>query len=140
MTADVDVVSNVAYPHYKRSSDEAALNDYDIAVLWRVPADFNGFDESSALVFRYKTTTTGATDNKLDLILQERGSAAVSTQSALVSSTADTWASVTVDDTETILAGLSAGDLLMVRIRLYAKSDNSAFAGEVALKYDQKMD
>jgi len=133
MTSDLDVSGNTFRPYYEWSSDvTGAIQSYDVFVQWRVPHDFKSFQAGTnqALLLEICTEENTTTNNKIDVTIQKDGSATTSLLTAQKSDTATTWKQVGFDETDAVLSGLVAGDLLNVRIRLYSFNSKWARVGK----------
>lgn len=148
MTSDVELHGNYKYNYYQWESSEATLQDYDIYVKWQVPDDFTGFQTGTndALLIDMATEAANSTDNKIDVRIYEDGSATpASSDSGNYSSVAGDWhtdqegnAIIYFDDSDSILSGLSAGDVLVIHIKMFSlkNSDNKyARIGAITLNW-----
>lgn len=146
MTADVETEGNFKYNYYEWNSSQGALQDFDIYVKWQAPSTFAGFPAGTndALIVDIATETTNNTQNKVDVTLQEDGSATTTNDTANVSTVAADWhtdqegnAVALFDDSDTVLAGLVSGDVLIIRITLYSHSNNYARVGAITINWTQ---
>jgi hypothetical protein len=146
LTSDMEVHNtNYRYNYYEWTTSETSLQDYDIYVKWQVPANFNGFPTGTndALIVDLATESTDTANNKVDVALYEDNDADTTSDTTTnVSDVASNWMSdqegnavVLFDETDTVLAGLTAGDVLVIKITLYSKSDNYARAGGVTINW-----
>lgn len=146
MISDVDTVSNYKYNHYKwtTTSSGGAMQRYDIHVQWRVPDTFVAFYSEAAcasLMVDMATSSTNAACSVTVATLQRDGSATTSTISA-ASTIASTWYSdkegtaligFTYDDT--VLASLSAHDILNIKLTMATTCASWAKVGSITLRY-----
>jgi hypothetical protein len=141
MTSDSETVSDIVQNYYEWSSDiGTGLQDYDIIIKIPMPFNFTGFQTgyNVALTVDIKTEENTTTNNKIDIILQEDGSATTSSLTNQKSSVAATWETVGFDETDTILAALVAGDILNIRIRMYSQNSKYARLGKINLQIKLK--
>lgn len=136
MTSDLAVSGNTFRNYYEwKSSITTALQDYDIFFQWRVPYNFDRFQAgtSQALLLEICTEETAATNNKIDVTLQKDGSATTSSLTGQTSASAGVWKQIGFDETDTVLASLSPGDILNVRIKIYSQNEKYARVGRIDL-------
>ena len=119
------------------------LSDYDIVVRQQIPEDFSSWDATNPLTFEFKTATTLNTDNKIDVMLYDTANASVASLSgnmALVSGTADTWATYSSSDDINTGYTWTPGEWITLKIRVYADNSNNgkAYAGELEMRYNGK--
>ena len=138
-------------PYYEGSSSEVALQDREIWVMIPLPEDFVAFfgaTTAPVLFIDVATESTNAADNKLDITVLKQGSATTVTNTANVSrNVAGVWLNLEADangpdldyaDLATTL-GLSAGDTMVVKLKLYSKDDNYTRVGGIHLRYDRRI-
>jgi len=124
---------------YAWTTSTGALQDYDIVIRVQLPVDFVSWDASNPVTFDYKTTTTLATDNKLDLTMLDTANVSVTTltgNTGLVSSIADTWATYSSSNDINTGATWTAGGWVTIKIKTYALTGKTAYSGEITLKYN----
>lgn len=117
--------------YYEWSSQSAILQDYTIIVRHVLPPDFSSWATSNAIKLGYTTNTALAADNKVDMTIYKSGSASSITSSAANISAG--WTETVIDDSS--LGAWSAGDILILEIKLYSKSGNHARIGDITLNY-----
>jgi hypothetical protein len=136
MTSDLAVDGNTFRNYYEwKSSVASALQDYDIYFQWRVPYNFVRFQAgvNVALLLEICTEEIAATNNKIDVTLQKDGSATTTSLTAQTSASAGVWKQIGFDETDTVLASLSPGDILNIRIRLYSFNSKYSRVGRIDL-------
>jgi hypothetical protein len=121
--------------YYGWTSSKAALNDIDLRFRYELPADFVATGD---LTLQLRTLTNAAADNKVDLVLRnDTDNTTCATSAALVGAVANTWEDVTVTAATigTCSGTLTAGDIIEIQIKNYAKSTGEADVGKVQLDY-----
>jgi hypothetical protein len=123
-----------------------AMQDYDVVFQWMVPDDFQSWSTTAnPIEVDYKTDTTVATDNKLDITMNDTANAAVTldgTASGIVSAVADTWATAIVDSS--IAAGtFTPGEYVTITVKMSSKATttankNPAYLGAFTFNYVAK--
>lgn len=113
---------------YKWSTkNSTTAQDYDMIIQWAIPENFQGWSTiSNEIEIDYKTDTTTATDNQLNItLLDTAGVAATLTGgTALVSSLADTW----VDGSAITFTGgtWTPGEYITLKIKMASKATSGA--------------
>jgi len=143
-TTDSEMQSNNRFNFYEWLSEETVLNNYDILVQWKVPSTFIQWTEveNKALVIDIKTDTDSTADNNIEIELQKDGVDSYSPSGPFTSTVGGEWNSdrfdnelVFFDQTDAVLASISAGDVLNIRITLSSKDGNKARVGPITLRY-----
>jgi hypothetical protein len=145
MTADAEPSADLLRTYYEWSSSEASLNYYTVAVRVTLPADFDAWATSNAVQVDLDTESTDAANNLLSIYIyngDDTPGSAVTTSTSNKSSVADTWTTVTIDDS-VIDDGAApdwdaAGETAVIYLRLGSKSDNFARVGDIKLNYLSK--
>lgn len=120
--------------YYVWNSIRPTLQDYDIVLRKQLPSNFSSFVSTNPITFDYKTTTTGSGDNMLDVYVYDTSNslAGLTNNLALTSSVADTWQTSNIN----VSSGTFVPEgIITIVIRMYSKSTNKAYAGELGIKY-----
>lgn len=125
--------------HYRWTSRNPALQDYDIRFRFPLPEDFTDVND---FTFQYRTGTAVAGDNTVDVTVNNDTDGATC-GSDTGNTTANVWATGTITEAtlETGCTGgtaLDAGDIIEVVVKLYDNSGAVDFAdiGVLSLGYD----
>lgn len=125
--------------HYRWTSRNAALQDYDIRFRFPLPEDFTDVND---FTFRYRTGTAVVGSNRVDVTVNNDTDGATC-GSSTSNTTANVWATGTIAEATletgcTAGTALDAGDIVEVLIKLYDNSGAADFAdiGVLALGYD----
>jgi len=145
MTSDAEPSADLLRTYYEWNSSEASLNYYTVAVRVTLPQDFDAWATSNAVQVDLDTETTDAANNVLGVYIyngDDTPGSAVATSTGNKSSVADTWTTVTIDDS-VIDDGAApdwdaAGETAVIYLRLGSKSDNFARVGDIKLNYLSK--
>ncbi len=108
------------------TKNTSTMQDYDIVVQWHIPENFTGWQASDQIQIDYKTDTTTATDNKINLTLKDSADSAASLTGGtdLKSSVADTWIS---SGNVSFSGGTwTAGGILTLTVKLSSKATGAA--------------
>lgn len=130
---DVDgAPGNDNYNNYKWSSNQTSLQDFDIIARVQVPEGFTSL-QATPLTFVYKTDTASASDNIVDIMVEDTdGNAVTLTGATSLTSTSFTTASITFTGAPTF----TAGQQFTVKIKLSAKNTGAAYAGRLTFNYN----
>lgn len=130
---------------YYQVEGNAGNQDMDVYVKWQVPDNFTGFQTgvNDALIIDLRTDTTDVNQSHLDVYIYEDGT--LGTSSSIldnVSTVADTWYSdiagnaiITFDDSDTVLSGLSAGDVLIIRMYYFTDNNDYVRTGAITINW-----
>jgi hypothetical protein len=145
LTSGMETHGNYKYNYYEFSASSVTMQDYDLYLKWQVPSDFTGYQTAAndALLVDLATETTVTTNNEVKVTSQEDGVVTTSADNDVgASSVAADWhtkqegnALINFDATDTVLAGLVAGDVLVIHITLKSASNNYARVGAVTLNW-----
>ncbi len=119
---------------YYLTSTQASLQDLDFYIAIPLPEDFQSFQATPLQIFA-RTTTTSAADNQIDISLTDTANAAVTLTGAtdVISSVADSW--IEKDITFGGAPTFTAGDFIVLRLNMQAKSNNKTYISEIKLNY-----
>lgn len=131
-----------SFNYYEFSSGQTSLQDYDVYVRWEVPENFSSWATSNAITIDYATEDTSSANNKIDVQITKENDADTVTSSSNVSPTAGKWQSSILSSSPisftaaqmTSAITWSAGDVAVIRIRLFSKDNYFARVG--AIKFD----
>ena len=106
------------------------MQDYDIVFQWMVPDDFQSWTAAGpSIEVDYKTDTTSATDNKLDITMTDTAGAAVTlagTASTMVSTTANTWVEDQVVAAASLAGTYTPGEYVTITVKMSSKATTTA--------------
>lgn len=143
MTSDAETSATNTlntYYQWERTTD-ATLHYYTVAVRVTLPEDFSAWATSNALQVEFVTDTTGTTANVLDVrvYLESDSTTAVAASTGNASGTADTWTTVTIDDSTLDDAAApewdAAGETAIIYLRMGSASSEHVRVGDVILNY-----
>ncbi len=115
LTSDWDSVTPAHY--YQWTTTQAALNHIDLRFRYSLPPDFAS---TGNFTFRYRTQDAVNTNDKIDVTVYDVTDAATCGSSLTNNGTAWTTATITNITLNAGCAGLSVGDLMEIRVKLYA--------------------
>ncbi len=138
--------------YYEWSSSQSTLNDYTIAVRVTLPRDFSAWATTdSAIKIRFNTELTTTDSNKLDVFIYNTDvslsaadqSTPVVYRQANVSSTQKTWSEITISASE-LDSGINrdidtAGETMVIYLKMYSKNNNYVQVGDIVLNYLAKF-
>ncbi len=134
LVADYDNTNSQHY--YRWTSNQITLQDIELRFRFPMPADFASVGDFTGA---YRTGTTTTTNNTVDFTVTDVTDAATCGTSTSNSS-ANAWATATITAAtlNSGCAGLGAGDLMQVIVKLYDLTGASTFAdaGVVNLVYN----
>lgn len=148
MTGNSEVVNSggvdYRFNHYKWISSEVTLQKYDLVLQWQVPATFLGFNATpgKALILDIRTDSALPADCYVSVELHKDGTP-IGTISSITNRTtpADAWASerlineqVGFDSGDVVLASLSPGSILNVRITMGSKNSHVVKVGALTIQ------
>ncbi len=111
------------------TTTSATTQDYDVIIRYPLKDDFNAL-KTPALSLEYLTELT-ATDTKLDLTVTKEGVAGDQLGGSGISLTSNTW--VNQDFSLTGGATWSAGDVMIIRMKMYAKNNANVKVGDIVI-------
>jgi hypothetical protein len=145
MTSDAEPAADNLRTYFNWTSSEAALNYYTVAVRITLPQDFDSWAADNAVQVDLDTNTTNAADNSVDAYIyngDDTPASAVASSTSNKSGSADTWTTVTFDDSvidDNVAPDWdAAGETAVIYLRLGAKSSNFARVGDIKLNYMSK--
>lgn len=118
--------------HYGWTSTKAALQDYDILVRFRLPDDF-AYWSDNPLRLTYRSDSADSADNALDLAIFDTTQSAVTLSGSVTGLANTSWTTAQADFIGS--PTWTAGQDVVVRIRLYSKEENAMQAAELQLHY-----
>lgn len=142
LTSDLTGSSDGWRNYYQWTSSQTTLQDYTIAVRFRLPSDFASWQTSNAIQVNYVTQVTTTADNRLDVDIRNQDDtpgSSVASSNTNASSVAATWTTVTIDDSA-IDDGAApdwdaAGETAVLLLRVYSKDSNYVRIGDIILNY-----
>ncbi len=146
LTSDTDTSGNLLRNYYEWTSSQASLNYYTVAVRVKLPADFDGWQTTNAIQVDILTTTTSNADNVVDVRIynaDDTPGTIVYGITGNVSGSANTWQTVTFDDSNIDDGGApdwdAPGETAVIYLRMGAKSSNIVHIGDIRLNYLSKF-
>lgn len=139
LSSDYDSTNNRNF--YRWSSSGLTLQDIDIVLDIRLPNDFKSFQTTNPIQLDYRTNTTSAADNQIDVTgFDTAGSAlTLSNNTDLVSGTANTWSSTNIGITGgTFTAGSRMQLIIKPQSKLTTLVERPADVGSLRLNYVRK--
>ncbi len=134
LVQDYDATNSQQY--FGWTTNRISQQDIDVKFRFPLPADFASTGD---FTFGYRTGTTTATDNKVDVTVTDVTTATTCGSSAGLA-TANVWSTATIT-AATLNAGcatLTAGDTMEVDVKLYDRTGGTTFAdaGTAKLVYN----
>lgn len=115
--------------YYNWTTNKATAQDIDIRMTFVLPSDFSTLETGDDFTYRYRTGTTTEADNDVEITFYNVTDAATC-GSDTTNGSAGVWATGTI--TEATLdagcAGISAGDIIEIRIKLLDTSGAGDYA------------
>jgi len=145
MTSDSEPSADLLRTYYEWNSSQVALNYYTVAIRVALPSDFDAWATSNAVQMDIDTETTSAANNVVGVYIynaDDTPGTAVATSTGNVSAVADTWTTVTIDDSAIDDGGApdwdAPGETAVIYLRMGSLSDNFARIGDIKLNYLSK--
>jgi len=145
MTSDAEPSADLLRTYYEWDSGEADLNYYTVAVRVTLPEDFAAWEESNAVQVDIDTESTNAANNLISIYIyngDDTPATAVTSSLSNVSSVADTWETVTIDDSAIDEGGApdwdAGGETAVIYLRMGSKDNNFVRIGDIKLNYLSK--
>lgn len=118
--------SSNAENYYQWTSTQSALNDYNISVRVKVPEDFDHWDGTAPIQFRYRTNAASSDDNQIDITMLDTAGASVAlTGAADLANTS--WTTATITGPEGT-GTYTPGSYITLIIAMQARTTNSGEA------------
>jgi hypothetical protein len=138
-------VANYGFNFYKWISTAVAFETYNVVVRWKVPETFVGFNTTlnKALILDISTEDTG-TDSYVGITIQKDDALLVTSSISTISSTVGAlWYSeraadelIAFDAADSVLASISAGDVLIITIAMSSQNSKYAKVGDITIQYN----
>jgi len=145
LTSDAEPSADLLRTYYEWDSSEADLNYYTVAVRVTLPQDFSAWETSNAVQIDMVTESTNAANNLLSVYIyngDDTPATVVANDTSNVSSVADTWETVTIDDSAIDDGGApdwdAAGETAVIYLRMGSKDNNFVRVGDIKLNYLSK--
>ncbi|MCX7997202.1 MAG: hypothetical protein N2691_05645 [Patescibacteria group bacterium] len=142
MTSDTDSSANLLRNYYQWSSSQSSLNYYTVAVRIRLPRDFSEWAPSNAFQVDILTQTTAMANNVVDIRIyngDDTPGTVVATSAGNVSSSANSWTTVTIDDSALVNGGApewdAADESAVIYLRVGSRNNNIVRLGDIRLTY-----
>lgn len=121
--------------YYIWTSEEAALQDYDVFVRFLLPRDFVRWktDTTTPLQVNYRSTSANATDNKLDISIYDTNGSPVTLSGSTTDLSSVSWAETPVEFVGN--PTWTAGGEFLIKLHLSAKSNYQMHLGSLKLHY-----
>jgi len=112
--------------YYQWTSTVSTLQDYNIAVRVKVPEDFDHWDGTAPIQFRYRTNAASTDDNQMDVTMLDTAGSAVSlTGGANLANTSWTTATITGPEGS---GTYTPGSYITILIAMQARTTNTGQA------------
>lgn len=135
-----------SYNYYQFESTETdVIQDYYIKVIWTLPEDFSAWAASNAIQFKYRTEDASSTNNDVEVYAYLSGCqymnstdcAVAGSNPSDISNASTTWTTLVIDDSALDQAD-TAGEQLIIYIRLQSYNNYYAQIGDITLTYLSK--
>lgn len=145
MTSDTEPSADSLRTYYEWTSSQSSLNYYTVAIRVALPSDFSAWATSDAIQVDFDTESTSTSDNILGVYVyngDDTPGTAVASSTSNASSVADTWTTVSIDDSA-IDDGSApdwddGGETAVIYLRMGSLSDNFVRIGDIKLNYLSK--
>lgn len=112
--------------YYQWTSTQSSLQDYNISVRVKVPEDFDHWDGTAPIQFRYRTNAASSADNQIDVtMLDTAGSAVALTNGGDLANTSWTTATITGPEGS---GTYTPGSYITIIIAMQARTTNTGQA------------
>lgn len=149
ITSDLTIsASNYYYNYYEFSSGQASQQDYDVYIRWQLPLGWADWDDAAnAIEIDLATESSTSTDSKVDATIYREGDADSYSATAKVSPTGGEWRtiqegksvlSITKTNLNTVQNPWVAGDVLVIKLKLYSKDNYYARVGNIRITYENQ--
>jgi len=145
MTSDTEPSADELRTYYEWTSSQSSLNYYTVAIRVALPSDFSAWTTSDAVQVDFNTESTSTSDNVVSVYIyngDDTPGTAVASSTSNASSTADTWTSVSIDDSAIDDASApewdAPGETAVIYLRMGSLSDNFVRIGDIKLNYLSK--
>ncbi len=142
MIADVEPnATDLQRTYYEWERGAATQHFQTVAVRVTLPQDFAAWQTSNAMVVDFETENTTSTNSDVDVrvYLESDATTAVATSADNASSVANTWETVTIDDSVLDDGGApewdAAGETVVIYLRMGSQSGNHVRVGDITLNY-----
>lgn len=144
MTSDMEKEGDYWYNYYEwKSSETSGLQDYDIIICWALSRDFRAFKSGTneAIKIDFSTEETATTNNKIDVtVYKDNVLASLGSSLGNTVSVALDWQSARENNSPiafdgSSLSSLSAGDILIIDIKLYSQNSKYSRVGAITINY-----
>lgn len=130
---DVDGAGGPAnFSFYQWTTKQPAIQDYDIVLRFKIPDDFVAFD-TTPIVFRFKTGTALAADNKIDITIEDSLGFVIGTLTGGSSLTSTTYITTAIG-----FGGggiFIAGSEITIKIKMSATNSGSVQVSDLLFNY-----
>ncbi len=124
--------TNDEHSYYEWTTN-SGTNDYDIYVRYKMPSDFASFVSDTTVSM--SGWRTDATTNSVELALFQANNTQCGSTTNVATGTA-AWSTVSLSGSETSCS-ISAGDVVIFRVRLTATASDFVRAGEITFSYNK---
>lgn len=145
MTSDTEPSADSLRTYYEWTSSQSSLNHYTVAIRVALPSDFSAWATSNAVQVDFDTESTSTSDNFLGVYIyngDDTPGTAVASSTSNASSVADTWTTVSIDDSEIDDDSApdwdNAEETAVIYLRMGSLSDNFVRIGDIKLNYLSK--
>lgn len=126
-----DVISYVAHNYCEAVSSEASLQDYYIALKYKLREDFGSWMPNNAIQIGYKTESETYLNSYVNAYIYKSGDPSLIYSNNDNSSTS--WSTITLDDSA--IGSWSAGDVMEIYLKLATRNGYYARVGKIIFNY-----
>lgn len=138
MTSDAEGTQSKYMNYYEWSSNQQALQDYDVRVRFTLPDDFSSWSDN-AIKLNYSTESIDKEMSKVGLYLFEQTSETVDSKKLdQVSQEPAQWGKSIIKSAD-ISQCTQAGDTCVLIIRAYSSNDHFVRVGDIELTYRRDL-
>lgn len=123
------------YNYYEWSNANAAVQDYDVYVRYKMPADYDSGSMTNLTLERWGTVVT---TDKVHISMYGSAAATLCSSNTANIATNATWQTITIA-APLGACTVAAGDTITLKIHMEAAQNNAARAGEITFKYRSKF-
>ena len=142
MTSDAETTAaDSLRTYYEWERAGGTQHFHTVAVRVTLPADFSAWATSNAFQVDFETESTTTTNSDLDvrIYLESDATTAVASSTDNASASANTWETITIDDSTLDDGGApewdAAGETAIIYLRMGSQSANHVRIGDITLNY-----
>jgi hypothetical protein len=123
------------YNYYEWTNPNAAVQDYDLYIRYKIPADYDTGSMTNLTLERWGSVVT---TDKVHISMYGSAAATLCSSNTANIATNATWQTITIA-APLGTCSITAGDTITLKVHLEAAQNNAARAGEITLKYRSKF-